>query len=138
MGNLTTAKAKSVGPGRHSDGDGLILFVTGKKGRSWVLRAQVAGERKDIGLGSFLADPPFDKASRDLREQTPLFERPSLTLAEARLKAAHFRGLLKAGRNPVIETRKEIVIIPVHARECDLADHCPTLGFAPSTPKSQR
>jgi integrase len=112
MGNLTTTKAKSVGPGRHSDGDGLILFVTGKKGRSWVLRAQVSGERKDIGLGSFLGDPPFDKAARELREQTPLFERPSLTLAEARLKAAHFRGLLKAGRNPVTEARKEVVIIP--------------------------
>lgn len=112
MGNLTTAKAKSAGPGRHSDGDGLILFVTGAKGRSWVLRTQVAGQRKDIGLGSFLVDPPFDKAARELREQTPLFERPSLTLAEARLKAAHFRGLLKAGRNPVIEARKEIVIIP--------------------------
>lgn len=112
MGNLTTAKAKSAGPGRHSDGDGLILFVTGKRGRSWVLRAQVAGERKDIGLGSFLADPPFDRAARELREKTPLFERPSLTLAEARLKAAHFRGLLKAGRNPAIEARKEIVIIP--------------------------
>lgn len=77
-----------------------------------MLRAQVAGERKDIGLGSFLADPPFDRAARELREKTPLFERPSLTLAEARLKAAHFRGLLKAGRNPAIEARKEIVIIP--------------------------
>src|SRR3546814_8634665 len=100
MGNLTVAAVKNAKPGRHSDGAGLILFVTSKKGKSWVLRAQVAGQRRDIGLGSFLADPPFDKAARQLREETPLFERPSLTLAEARLKAAHYRELLKAGRDP--------------------------------------
>lgn len=112
MGNLTVAAVKNAKPGRHSDGAGLILFVTSKKGKSWVLRAQVAGQRRDIGLGSFLAEPPFDKAARQLREETPLFERPSLTLAEARLKAAHYRELLKAGRDPVSETRKEIVVIP--------------------------
>jgi integrase len=112
MGNLTAAKAKSAGPGRHSDGDGLILFVSPtEKGRSWVLRTQVAGKRKDIGLGSFLGDQPIDAVARRLREETPLFERPSLTLAEARLKASQIRALLKAGR-PISETRKEIVVIP--------------------------
>ena len=112
MGNLTVLRARNAGPGRHSDGAGLLLFVSSKNGRSWVLRAQIAGQRRDIGLGSFLAELPFDKAARQLREETPLFERPSLTLAEARLKAAHFRELLKAGRDPVSETRKEIVVIP--------------------------
>lgn len=113
MGNLTATKAKTAKPGRHSDGDGLILFVSPTmNGRSWVLRTQVAGERKDIGLGSFLYEPPFDKAARDLREETPLFDRPSLTLAEARLKASQFRALLKAGRNPVAEAKKEIVVVP--------------------------
>src|SRR3546814_6182068 len=52
MGNLTVAAVKNAKPGRHSDGAGLILFVTSKKGKSWVLRAQVAGQRRDIGLRS--------------------------------------------------------------------------------------
>src|SRR3546814_16282460 len=56
MGNLTVAAVKNAKPGRHSDGAGLILFVTSKKGKSWVLRAQVAGQRRDIGLGSFSSE----------------------------------------------------------------------------------
>src|SRR3546814_3130305 len=86
MGNLTVAAVKNAKPGRHSDGAGLILFVTSKKGKSWVLRAQVAGQRRDIGLGSFLADPPFDKAARQLREETPLFERDRKS---TRLNSSH-------------------------------------------------
>jgi len=113
MGNLTAAGAKNAGPGRHSDGGGLILFVTSTgKGRSWVLRFQRAGKREDRGLGSFLGDQPIDAAARKLREETPLFDRPALTLAEARLKAAHFRELIKAGRDPFAESKKEIVVTP--------------------------
>src|SRR3546814_10296056 len=50
MGNLTVAAVKNAKPGRHSDGAGLILFVTSKKGKSRVLRAQV--DRKSTRLNS--------------------------------------------------------------------------------------
>ena len=40
-------------PGRHSDGDGLQLVVSGTGRKKWVLRYQVAGIRKDKGLGAY-------------------------------------------------------------------------------------
>src|SRR3546814_12094762 len=77
MGNLTVAAVKNAKPGRHSDGAGLILFVTSKKGKSRGLRAQVAGKRRDIGLDSFPADPPFDKPAPQLRQKPPRLDRKS-------------------------------------------------------------
>ena len=53
MGILTTLKVKSLTePGRYSDGDGLMLYVRASGAKSWILRAQVGGRRRDIGLGS--------------------------------------------------------------------------------------
>ena len=42
-------------PGRHSDGDGLHLFISKTGGKSWVLRTTVDGRRRDIGLGGYPA-----------------------------------------------------------------------------------
>ena len=39
-------------PGRHGDGGGLYLVVSDAGSRKWVLRFQVNGKRRDIGLGS--------------------------------------------------------------------------------------
>ncbi len=54
MGELSAAKVKSLldSPGRHSDGDGLILFVREGRQASWVARFQNNGSRRDYGLGS--------------------------------------------------------------------------------------
>ena len=38
-------------PGRHSDGDGLHLFISKAGGKSWVQRITIDGRRRDIGLG---------------------------------------------------------------------------------------
>src|SRR3546814_12175652 len=38
--------------GRHADGRGLYLLVRPSGSRSWVLRTQVDGKRRDRGLGS--------------------------------------------------------------------------------------
>jgi integrase len=54
MGNLTATKVKALlgKPGRHSDGDGLILFVRSPGQASWVARVQHKGKRRDYGIGS--------------------------------------------------------------------------------------
>ncbi|RYY90406.1 MAG: DUF4102 domain-containing protein [Chitinophagaceae bacterium] len=80
MGELTAFEVKSaLTPGRYQDGDGLFLLVKSKTSRSWMLRIQVDGKRRDFGLGS-AAD---------------------VSLADARKKAEDTRRLYIAGIDPV-------------------------------------
>ena len=103
MGRLTTKKVEHAKPGRHSDGDGLMLLVKPTGGKSWILRVQMSGKRRDIGLGS-VSD--FD-GKITIGDEIPLLDKRVLTLAEARLKAATLRHFAKAGRDPVAELRKD-------------------------------
>jgi integrase len=90
---LTVKEVKSAKPGRLSDGGGLYLLTKPSGSRSWVLRVQLNGERKDYGIGSFTLDPiPVD---------LPVERRKILTLSEAREKARIGRLLAKAGVNPI-------------------------------------
>jgi integrase len=77
-GMLTLLQVKNAKPGRHSDTNGLHLVVKPSGTKSWVLRVQVNGNRKDIGLGSTA----------------------SVNLGEVREKAAAIRKLIKEGRDP--------------------------------------
>lgn len=83
MGKLTARQVQTLGPGYHADGDGLYLQVTPSGARSWILRYQLAGRRREMGLGS-----------------VALFG-----LAEARQRAAQQRRLLADGIDP-IEARR--------------------------------
>ncbi len=65
-------------PGRHHDGDGLMLFVRDSGQASWVARIQQGGARREFGLGSVRA----------------------VGLGEAREKAALVKAALVAGRDP--------------------------------------
>ncbi len=76
---LSAQKVKTAGPGRHGDGRGLFLYVKPSGSRSWVLRYQVQGRRRDLGLGSF----------------------PDVTLAMARDRAAEARRLIAEGEDPI-------------------------------------
>lgn len=87
---LTALKVKNAKPGRHVDGKGLCLVVKPSGAKSWVLRVQVEGKRRDIGLGS-----------TDM-----------LTLAEAREKSAQGRKWAKLGLDPAFEWRKARAVIP--------------------------
>jgi Arm DNA-binding domain len=49
---LTILKVKNAKPGRHVDGRGLCLLVKPSGARTWMLRMQLNGERRDYGLGS--------------------------------------------------------------------------------------
>jgi integrase len=75
MSGLTMLQVKNAKPGRHADGRGLYLFVRESGSRSWVLRTQADGKRRDIGLGS-------------VRE---------LSLAQARAKASKVKAQILSG-----------------------------------------
>ncbi len=77
-------KAALSRPGRHSDGDGLILAVGAGGNGSWMVRVQKDGKRRDIGLGA---------ASK-------------VTLSQARARAAEARAQVEAGLDPVAQRRK--------------------------------
>ena len=89
---LTVRKIASLGEGRHSDGNGLSLLVKPSGSRSWVLRVQHNGRRRDYGLGAAITEP--------IHFDIPIEKRKSLTLAQAREKARIWRELAKAGFNP--------------------------------------
>lgn len=80
----TAVKAALSKPGRHSDGDGLILAVGAGGNGSWMVRIQKDGKRRDIGLGA---------ASK-------------VTLSQARTRAAEVRSQVEAGLDPVAQRRK--------------------------------
>lgn len=76
---LSAQKVKTAGPGRHGDGRGLFLYVKPSGARSWVLRYQVQGRRRDLGLGAF----------------------PDVSLAMARERASEARRLIAEGEDPI-------------------------------------
>ncbi|PPR25321.1 MAG: hypothetical protein CFH40_00444, partial [Alphaproteobacteria bacterium MarineAlpha10_Bin3] len=51
MAKLTALKVQKAGPGKFGDGNGLILVVSPKRAKKWILRIQFHGTRRDIGLG---------------------------------------------------------------------------------------
>ena len=89
---LTVKKIEHAKPGRYSDGGGLYLLVKPSGSKSWVLRVQHNGRRRDFGLGTAITGV--------IDVDLPLPKRRSLTLAQAREKARIARELAKAGINP--------------------------------------
>ncbi|HMO69310.1 MAG TPA: Arm DNA-binding domain-containing protein [Novosphingobium sp.] len=85
MGKLTaTAVAAAREPGGYGDGDGLCLFIDRRGGKSWVVRVQKDGRRRDIGLGSAA----------------------KVSLKLARERAAQVRSQIEVGIDPIAERRK--------------------------------
>ena len=79
---LSATRTKALkDPGRYSDGGGLHLFISKKGAKSWVQRITIDGRRHDIGLGGF----------------------PTVSLAQARSKAADNREAVAEGRDPLAE-----------------------------------
>lgn len=107
MGYLTVRKVENAKPGRYTDSHGLILHVRPAGSKYWVLRIQVDGRRRDIGLGSV---SQFDSLTE--LDEIPLLQKCVLTLAEARLKAATLRQIAKAGRDPVAELMRDRTPVP--------------------------
>ncbi|MET0240214.1 MAG: integrase arm-type DNA-binding domain-containing protein [Sphingobium sp.] len=120
MGTLKAISIKSKKPGRHADGDGLYLLVKPTGTRSWMMRVQVNGKRRDLGLG---AADTSDRTPEDsaIIANIPLMQRHALTLAEARDKADQYRRMMKAGLDPAEELEKAKRTVPTFkacATEC--------------------
>lgn len=146
MAKLTVAKIRNAKPlrdatgramsNRLADGSGLYLLVKPTGARSWVLRVQVDGRRRDIGLGAvdlgtrdaFGGDSPLD--------ELPLMQRRVLTLAEARDKAAALRKMAKAGADPVMERDKERRAIPTFSEAVNSTHEGLKHGWADRTAKA--
>ena len=94
---LTHKQCQNAKPGRHSDGGGLYLLVKPSGARSWVLRVQYRGKRRDFGLGSYT-----EKSAGGV---LPIERRRLLSLTEARDKAKEGRKLAKAGISPSLHWR---------------------------------
>jgi integrase len=120
MGKLTALKVKSANEGRHADGDGLYLLVKESGARSWLLRIQADGKRRDLGLGT-AETSSRTKDAQASADAIPLLTRRSLTLSEARDKADAYKRLVRAGIDPVAERKKAPTAIPTFeqaARDC--------------------
>ncbi|AYJ86886.1 DUF4102 domain-containing protein [Sphingomonas paeninsulae] len=86
MGKLTTLSFKAaIAPGTYQDGEGLMLVVKSAKSRSWQVRVQVDGKRRDFGLGSA----------------------GKVSLSAARAKAQELRTLYQSGVDPVAKKRAD-------------------------------
>lgn len=87
---ITTAlEVRSAAPGTHDLGDGLRLSVRPTGSRSWLLRYQLNGRRRDIGLGPF----------------------PEIGLADARARAFELRQQVKRGIDPLVARKRETPLL---------------------------
>jgi integrase len=148
MGKLTAIKVKNAKPGRGadgkptnarlSDGSGLSLLVKPNGAKSWVLRVQVIGKSRDVGLGAVDVEGIRAGAfgAHDPLADLPLMQRTLLTLAEAREKAAALRKLAKAGANPVTERDRERRVIPTFAEVVIAAHDALKSGWSDKTAKA--
>ncbi len=85
MSKLTQHFVKSVtSPGTYQDGRGLMLNVKASGRKYWVLRYQINGDRRDMGLGVF----------------------PAVSLKEARNEADKNRLILNQGVDPLDQKAK--------------------------------
>lgn len=89
-------------PGMFADGAGLYLQVTGSGAKTWIFRFQIAGRRRDMGLGAL----------------------STVTLAEARQKAQDAHQLVAAGIDPIEHRARQEAAVALESaklmtfREC--------------------
>lgn len=82
---LTVREVETAGPGRHGDGRGLYLLVKVSGSKSWVLRYQINGQRRDMGLGSY----------------------PTVGLAKARQRRHEAHQLISDGIDPLTHRKRQ-------------------------------
>jgi integrase len=86
---LNAAKARTAGPGRYGDGNGLYLVVRSADSRSWVFRYVRNGTMREMGLGSACGGSA------------------AVTLAEARQRAGELMKRVRAGADPLADRETE-------------------------------
>jgi integrase len=113
-GGLTARKVETAKPGKYSDGGNLYLIVSPSGSRKWVLRFTWRGMAKEMGLG------------------TPA----TVSLADAREKAATARRKVAQGLNPIDE-RKRTSGIPTFGEMADQVRETLSAGFRNEKHKAQ-
>lgn len=81
---LNQMKAKNLGSGKYSDGQGLWLVKRDKEAGKWILRVVVEGKRREMGLGRW----------------------PDVSIAEARERATTARKEIRDGLDPIQQRAK--------------------------------
>ena len=86
---LTAREVPTLGAGKHGDGGNLFLIVSEAGARKWLFIYNLAGKRREAGLGS--AGPG------------------QVSLAQARKRAADMRALVSEGKDPLeIKAAQEV------------------------------
>jgi integrase len=114
VGRLTARRVETAKAGKHSDGHNLYLIVSPTGARKWMLRFTWRGKAREMGLG------------------TPA----SVTLADAREKAAHARRMIAQGIDPIHE-RKRDSGIPTFGEMADQVREALSAGFRNEKHKAQ-
>lgn len=122
MPKLSALTVKSAKPGRHADGEGLYLLVKATGAKSWLLRVQYDGKRRDIGLGSFDSSVKATGKADDAPIVIPILQRRVLTLGQAREKAGLLRTAAKSGLDPIAERDRQRRSVP-NFRQAAIAAH---------------
>jgi integrase len=113
-GKLSARKVETAKPGKYADGGNLYLIVAPSGSRKWVLRFTWRRRAKEMGLGSAR----------------------SVTLADAREKAAAARRKIAHGINP-IEERKRDHGIPTFWEMAETVHESLSAGFRNEKHKAQ-
>jgi len=113
-GRLTARKVEAAKAGKYSDGGNLYLIVSPIGSRKWVLRFTWRGKAREMGLG------------------TPA----TVSLADAREKAAHARRMIAQGIDPIAE-RKRTGGIPTFGEMADQVREALSAGFRNEKHKAQ-
>jgi integrase len=113
-GQLNARKVETAKPGKYGDGANLYLVISKTGSRKWVLRFTWRGKPKEMGLGSAT----------------------SVSLADARERAATERRKIAQGINP-IEERKREGSVPTFGEVADEVRQSLSLGFRNEKHKAQ-
>jgi integrase len=99
----------------------LYLLVKPTGGKSWLLRIQMDGKRRDIGLGTADTSSRAEGKGASSPIEIPLLRRRVLTLADAREKARILRAAAKAGLDPIAERDRDRRAIPTFREAAEAA-----------------
>jgi integrase len=113
-GRLTARRVETAKPGKYSDGGNLYLIVSPSGSRKWVLRFTWRGKAREMGLGSA----------------------NSVTLADARERAASARRMITQGLNPIDE-RKRAGGVPTFGEMANEVREALSAGFRNEKHKAQ-
>src|SRR5262249_21506104 len=113
---LTQVDLRQPTPGLYADGGNLYLQVTINResvSRSWIFRFTINGKRRDMGLGAV----------------------HTISLKDARAKAAELRKVVHEGRDPITEPDAQKAALAAATAKRVTFDYCVTSYAGAHSPK---